>query len=94
MRRAQFTLKTLLWLMALVAAFFGGMAIQRHIGRPAIDHGMMLGTMSHASGVDTLRLPDGTVWFRPVYRGKPQGTHTFGGEHGETITVEANPKSW
>jgi hypothetical protein len=29
MRRPQFSLKTLLWLMAAVAAFFGGMAVHR-----------------------------------------------------------------
>jgi hypothetical protein len=29
MRRPQFSLKTLLWLMALVGAFFGGAAWQR-----------------------------------------------------------------
>ena len=31
MRRPQFTLKTLLWLMVVVAAFFGGMAVQKSL---------------------------------------------------------------
>jgi hypothetical protein len=31
MRRPQFSLKTLLWLMALVAALFGGMQVDRAI---------------------------------------------------------------
>ena len=31
MRRPQFTLKTLLWLMAVISAFFGGMELQKHI---------------------------------------------------------------
>ena len=31
MSRPQFSLKSLLWLMVVVAAFFAGMAIQRHL---------------------------------------------------------------
>jgi hypothetical protein len=34
MRRSQFSLKTLLWLMAVVAAFFGGMAWQKRLDAP------------------------------------------------------------
>lgn len=90
MPRPQFTLRALL--VAMLAAFFGGMAVQRHVGTPVIHHGALLGSMGSASGVDTLTLPDGTLWFRPVYRGRPQGMHTFEGEHGEKITIEANPK--
>ena len=53
MRRPQFTLKSLLWLMAVVAAFFGGAEWARHRYQPVIeDH-----TWGH-----TLTTPDGSTW--------------------------------
>ena len=33
MRRPQFSLKTMLWLMVVVAAFFGGIATERQLQR-------------------------------------------------------------
>ena len=36
MSRPQFTLKTLLWLMVVVGAFLGGMALQKRLGMPVI----------------------------------------------------------
>ena len=36
MRRPQFTLRSLLVAMLVVAAFFGGMALQRRLDRPPV----------------------------------------------------------
>ena len=95
MKRPQFRFSTLLWIIAAVACWFGGMAVQRKLDRPpVIERGPMLGGLGSATGVDTLTMPDGTRWFRPVYRGRPMGRLIFGGEHGEKITVETKPKSW
>lgn len=40
MLRPKFSLKTLLWLMAVVAAFYAGMACERHWARDRVpfDH--------------------------------------------------------
>ncbi|HEV2380931.1 MAG TPA: hypothetical protein VG206_14215 [Terriglobia bacterium] len=61
MRRPQFSLKTLLWLMALVAAFLGGMALQKRLDRPTIRR-----MMGPAVMTDFIEMPDGTVWARTV----------------------------
>ena len=37
MRRPQFSLKTLLWLMAVVAAFFAGIRFERHLAERRAD---------------------------------------------------------
>ena len=78
-RRFQFSLKTLLVVMLVVAAFFGGAAWQRHMDEPytileRLRHTpeeMMLrdGTTwvrvhDPHWGRNTLSLPDGTVWIR------------------------------
>lgn len=91
MPRPQFSLKTLLWLMALVSMFFAGAEWQRWYTKPPlVSRGGMIGSLGHAWGVDELTMPDGSTWFRVVCHGKPQGKFIFGGEHGERITVDAS----
>ena len=91
MPRPQFTLRSLLVAMLVVWAFFAGAAWQRETP-PKILSGVMCGSGSSYSGVDTLIMPDGTKWFRVVYEGEPDGTLVFPGANGERITVEARPK--
>ena len=59
MRRPQLTLKTMLWLMALVGAFFAGAAWQRPRRLPG---------WSHWSGPreppEEIELRDGSRWYR------------------------------
>ena len=65
MPRPQFTVRTLLVTMLVVAAFFGGMAVQRHRGEP-----MIMTAPRQAGSQDpywqTLVMPDGTKWHRLV----------------------------
>lgn len=67
MPRHQFSLKTLLWLMVVVAAFFGGMAIQRQLDTPARISRRLSGFTDqegvlHPVWQDRIRLRDGSVW--------------------------------
>ena len=88
-RRPQFSLKTLLWLMAVVAAFFAGAAWQRR--HEGTQSSWDISSGSHASGdylrIDRLTLPDGTRWFRPVRSGTREHGFIFS-ENGVKITVE------
>lgn len=95
MPRPQFSLRTMLWLTAVVAAFFGGAAWHQHFSEPAftIHRGRSgLGTLGSRSRLDYLLLPDGTEWFRVVYAGAP-GTHSFHGPNGEIISIKPSPKT-
>lgn len=69
MPRPQFTLKTLLWLMVVVAAFLGGMALQRKRDEPEwISKGHPASEMStDEAALQIIRLPDGTKWQRNVW---------------------------
>jgi hypothetical protein len=58
MRRHQFSLKTLLWLMAVVAAFFGGMALQKERDEP-LERGRF---GSAKAPVEYMILRDGKTW--------------------------------
>ncbi|HJT34804.1 MAG TPA: hypothetical protein VJ783_22445 [Pirellulales bacterium] len=62
MRRPQFTLKTLLWLTALVGAFLGGMAAQARLERPSITHWQDCGNSPDVTEILTTR--DGKKWVR------------------------------
>jgi hypothetical protein len=57
MRRPQFTLKTLLWLMAVVAGFLGGMVIQRKLDEPKIIEFRECGQTAEA-----IVTQDGRTW--------------------------------
>jgi hypothetical protein len=64
MPHPQFTLKTLPWLMAVVAAFCGGMAIQRQLDKPVfrLTQGENWGDEIHWQ--ETMVTRDGTTWHR------------------------------
>jgi hypothetical protein len=55
MCRPQFTLRALLVAMLVIAAFFGGMAAQKQLDKPAIR--------AYDVGSVELILPDGTRWW-------------------------------
>jgi hypothetical protein len=69
MPRVQFSLKTMLWMMALAGAFFGGMGLQKRLDQPRIQRpgDPPLGGLADGSYAEILRLPDGTEWSRWVY---------------------------
>lgn len=72
MPRPQFSLKTLLWLTLVVAAFLGGMALQGRLDRPR--------SLEVWSGVDEeieeMVDRDGIKWWRTVEpTGAPRPTH-------------------
>jgi hypothetical protein len=90
MPRPQLSLKTLLWLMAVAAALFVGAEWNRRIQKPVILRGPRVG--DGAASLDTLKMPDGTTWFRVVYDGTPQGRLTLPGDNGETITITPPPQ--
>ena len=62
MRRPQFSLKALLWLMALVAAFMGGMVAQAQLDRPQITRYQDCGCSPVFDEILTTR--DGKQWVR------------------------------
>jgi hypothetical protein len=62
MPRPQFTLKTLLWLMALISAFLGGMAAQAQLDRPTITRWRECGCSPVVT--ETLTTRDGKQWTR------------------------------
>jgi hypothetical protein len=90
MSHARLNLKTLLWLMAVAAAFSVGAEWNRRFQQPAILRGPRTG--GGAASLDILKMPDGTTWFRVVYDGTPQGRLTLRGDNGETITVTPPPQ--
>lgn len=69
MRRPQFSLKTLLWLMAVVAALFGGMALQRKLDEPEWVYKSPPTNQPVLGGeyrVEIMKLRDGSEWIRMV----------------------------
>jgi hypothetical protein len=66
MPRPQFTLRALLVAMLVVAAFFGGMAVQRRADAPFMAAPSPVATGSGGYIHMTLRLGDGTEWYRDV----------------------------
>jgi hypothetical protein len=67
-RRIQFSLKWLLIVTAIAAAFFGGMATQKLIDQPAIRQ---IDMHVYADGspmkrIETMVMRDGTVWSREL----------------------------
>jgi hypothetical protein len=62
MRRPQFSLKTLLWLMVVVAAFCGGMGLQKQLDRPASK----IHLPSAYGDVGVMVLRDGSEWVMRV----------------------------
>jgi hypothetical protein len=85
MPRHQLSLKSLLSLLAIAAAFFLGAEWNRRSQQPVIVKGPRVG--GGTASLDTLKLPDGTTWFRVVYNGPLHGRLTVPGNHGETITI-------
>jgi hypothetical protein len=64
MPRPQFTLKTLLWLMAVVAALCGGMAIQRHLDTPQPTRILAIEKDHKVHVTEKMTTPDGKTWER------------------------------
>jgi hypothetical protein len=65
-RRFQFSLRALLVTMLVVAVFFGGMSVQRHLDEPLLRY-----TAGYVDGettryVETITLSDGTEWSREL----------------------------
>ena len=72
MPRFQFSLRDVLWLVLVVAAFFGGMRLQLRIGEPFIIVTKGGGAWSRREGGMTrsgswkkVTLADGTEWLNP-----------------------------
>jgi hypothetical protein len=68
--------------MLVVAAFFGGMAVQRQLDKPFTvieNNGMSWHTRIHGGYQETMTLRDGTVWNRYEEQPKrrPPDGHTF-----------------
>ncbi len=87
MPRPQFTLRALLVAMLVVGAFVGGAAWQRRTVGPAWEHKSGDEGAGEYLRIDTLVLPNGTRWFRPVYGGTTRRSITFV-EGGTKISVE------
>ena len=72
MRRPQFSIRTLLWLTLVVAAFLGGMAFQKRLDAP-----LSLWSLP-AANREYMRTRDGATWIRilneepPVPDDEPQ----------------------
>ena len=64
MPRPQFTLGALLVAMLVVAAFFGGMVIQRHIDRPLPTRSFYLDKDGSVWIREKMTTPDGKAWER------------------------------
>jgi hypothetical protein len=95
MRRPQFTLKTLLWLMVCSACFFAGTAWHRQFDKPPFTiyyDATRLGAQGSRSWVDHLVLADGSEWFRVVYSGATP-TDSFQGPNGEIISIKPSSKA-
>ncbi|HEV7224718.1 MAG TPA: hypothetical protein VGN42_18550 [Pirellulales bacterium] len=88
-RRFQFSLKTLLVAILVVAAFFGGVEWQRRRAGPQIVYGeQMMGTKGYGIRIDSLTLPDGSRWLRPISEGSHAGKIEFY-ENGARISLTA-----
>jgi hypothetical protein len=64
MPRPQFTIRTLLWLTLVVAAFLGGMAVQRQIDKPLAVHSFF---DPEGGEHQVMEMRDGTEWLRTVH---------------------------
>jgi hypothetical protein len=91
MTRPQSNLKTLLWLMAVAAAFLIGADWNRRFREPVTHRGPRMD--GGAASLDTLKMPDGTTWFRVFFNGVSQERLTFRGDNGETITITPPPEA-
>ena len=89
MHRPPLSWKTLLWLMAVAAASLVGAEWNRRFQQPVILKGPRIG--GGAACLDTLKMPDGTTWFRVVDYGTSHSRLTLRGENGETITITPPP---
>jgi hypothetical protein len=63
MPRPQFSLKTLLWLMLVVAAFLGGMVLQRKLDEPVYISKPTKQSL-RLIVPEVIELRDGTRWYR------------------------------
>lgn len=63
-RRFQFSLKTMLVVMLVVAAFFGGVAFQRYLYQPISVVQTLNGNGVLTEVTETIELGDGTKWHR------------------------------
>jgi hypothetical protein len=92
-RRFQFSLRALLVVMLVAAAFFAGMVVQRRLVTPlSILRPSVLGNNESNGNIEILEMPDGTRWFRATYSGTPSGFMRFPGDHGESITISTRPQ--
>jgi hypothetical protein len=91
MTRSQLGLKALMWLMVVAAAFLAGAEWNRRSQCPVIQRGPRIGDGS--ASLDTLKMPDGTKWFRVIFDGTSQGRLTLPGDNGETITITPPPQA-
>ncbi|HVX12413.1 MAG TPA: hypothetical protein VHC22_14620 [Pirellulales bacterium] len=64
MQRPQFTIRTLLVGMLVVAVFFGGMAVQRMLARPVGRHHQSLGGGNGRIEIEWTEMRDGTKWYK------------------------------
>jgi ferric-dicitrate binding protein FerR (iron transport regulator) len=66
MPRPQFTLRALLIAVLVVAAFFGGMAVQRRLEQPVKRYRAGIVEDSGERRIEVLVLRDGTRWTREL----------------------------
>jgi hypothetical protein len=66
MRRPQFSIRTLLVATLVVAVFFGGMAVQRQLDKPASRYTTGFVDESSTRYVETMVMKDGTEWSREL----------------------------
>jgi hypothetical protein len=81
----QLNLKTALWLLAVAAAALAGAEWNRRFQQPHVVRGPRMG--GGTASLDTLKMSDGTTWFRVVYDGPLKERLTMRGDQGETITI-------
>ena len=66
MRRPQFSVKSMLWLTVVVAAFLGGMSLQSKLDEPKPFGSIMAFQGLHRNGKGlygrSIQLRDGSVW--------------------------------
>jgi hypothetical protein len=68
----------MLWVMAVVAAFLGGMVIERKLDTPVIVSRTRAFIFPNGGGLgrqgweETIRLRDGTEWQRSIEEDEPQ----------------------
>jgi hypothetical protein len=64
MPRPEFTLRSLLVAMLVVATFFGGMAVQRQLNKPSPTRSLWFDDDRRVHITETMTMPDGTTWER------------------------------